>query len=453
MRRLLSSAACPDPSPPVRLVVDGRDVEVPDDGGSLLDALRERLGVRTLKDGCSPQGQCGCCTVLVDGQPRVACVTPARRVRGRSITTLDGPRSRRAGGMGRGVLRHRRQPVRLLHDGHRDAALGAARQGHGPRRPPRGRAGAARPSVPLHRVAHDPRRLVGVRRAGTPAGGSAEPGPRSRRSPRQHRGTGAAAGRSRGAPRPRGVRRRHRSRRRPRGRARRCRRLGRGRIGRRGQGDRRQGAGPAHDRGVAPPPRAAARRLGRHPAHHLGGARLPRARRLVVRPRRRARVAAGQRGCVRREAGDGSHGRGPRAGRSARPPGAGTPRPGGRRPPGRQAATRRCRHARRRVGRHPGGADQRGRRRDRLGCARPGGRAGRRPGPADVVDAAGRRMGGGAGPPRSRRPSRRRRRTSGRRPRGPTVRATRPMSASGRRTAPSPAPTSYSARSPGSPWS
>jgi aerobic-type carbon monoxide dehydrogenase small subunit (CoxS/CutS family) len=80
----------PTPGSPLALVVDGRDVEVPDDGGSLLDVLRERLGIRTLKDGCSPQGQCGCCTVLVDGQPRVACVTPARRVRGRSITTLDG---------------------------------------------------------------------------------------------------------------------------------------------------------------------------------------------------------------------------------------------------------------------------------------------------------------------------------------------------------------------------
>jgi xanthine dehydrogenase small subunit len=80
----------PGSTAPVTLVVDGRDVEVPDDGGSLLDVLRERLGIRTLKDGCSPQGQCGCCTVLVDGQPRVACVTPARRVRGRSITTLDG---------------------------------------------------------------------------------------------------------------------------------------------------------------------------------------------------------------------------------------------------------------------------------------------------------------------------------------------------------------------------
>ena len=70
--------------------VDGQQVEVPDDGSTLLDVLRERLGLRSVKDGCSPQGQCGCCTVLVDGQPRVSCVTPARRVRGRSIVTLDG---------------------------------------------------------------------------------------------------------------------------------------------------------------------------------------------------------------------------------------------------------------------------------------------------------------------------------------------------------------------------
>jgi xanthine dehydrogenase small subunit len=74
----------------ITLTVDGRAVEVPDDGASLLDVLRERLGIRSAKDGCSPQGQCGCCTVLVDGQPRVACVTPARRVRGRAVTTLDG---------------------------------------------------------------------------------------------------------------------------------------------------------------------------------------------------------------------------------------------------------------------------------------------------------------------------------------------------------------------------
>ena len=72
------------------MVVDGAAVVVADDGLTLLDVLREQLGVRSVKDGCSPQGQCGCCTVLVDGQPRVACVTPARRVAGRTVTTLDG---------------------------------------------------------------------------------------------------------------------------------------------------------------------------------------------------------------------------------------------------------------------------------------------------------------------------------------------------------------------------
>jgi aerobic-type carbon monoxide dehydrogenase small subunit (CoxS/CutS family) len=70
--------------------VDGRDVRVVDDGSTLLEVLRDRLGIRGPKDGCSPQGQCGCCTVLVDGAARVACVTPARRVAGRSVTTVDG---------------------------------------------------------------------------------------------------------------------------------------------------------------------------------------------------------------------------------------------------------------------------------------------------------------------------------------------------------------------------
>lgn len=74
----------------VALVVDGHEVEVHDTGITLLDALRDHLGVRSAKDGCSPQGQCGCCTVLVDGAPRVACVTPLRRVAGRTITTVDG---------------------------------------------------------------------------------------------------------------------------------------------------------------------------------------------------------------------------------------------------------------------------------------------------------------------------------------------------------------------------
>jgi aerobic-type carbon monoxide dehydrogenase small subunit (CoxS/CutS family) len=78
------------PAAEISLTVDGRAVTVVDDGGSLLGALRDQLGVRGPKDGCSPQGQCGCCTVLVDGAPRVACVTPLKRVAGRTITTVDG---------------------------------------------------------------------------------------------------------------------------------------------------------------------------------------------------------------------------------------------------------------------------------------------------------------------------------------------------------------------------
>jgi aerobic-type carbon monoxide dehydrogenase small subunit (CoxS/CutS family) len=74
----------------IELYVNGRPISVADDGASLLEVLRDRLGLRSVKDGCSPQGQCGCCTVLVDGQPRVSCVTPARRVHGRAVVTIEG---------------------------------------------------------------------------------------------------------------------------------------------------------------------------------------------------------------------------------------------------------------------------------------------------------------------------------------------------------------------------
>jgi aerobic-type carbon monoxide dehydrogenase small subunit (CoxS/CutS family) len=73
----------------VPFVLNGEQVSV-DDGITLLDALRDELDCLSVKDGCSPQGQCGCCTVWVDGAPRVACVTPIRRVRGRAVTTLEG---------------------------------------------------------------------------------------------------------------------------------------------------------------------------------------------------------------------------------------------------------------------------------------------------------------------------------------------------------------------------
>lgn len=74
----------------IQLTLNGGQVEFPDSGDTLLGVLRDTFHLTGPKDGCSPQGQCGCCTVLVDGQPRVACVTPARRVKGREVTTIEG---------------------------------------------------------------------------------------------------------------------------------------------------------------------------------------------------------------------------------------------------------------------------------------------------------------------------------------------------------------------------
>ena len=66
-----------------------RAIEI-EDGTSLLEVLRDACGLISPKDGCSPQGQCGCCTVIVDGRAVVACAVPAKSVAGKTILTLEG---------------------------------------------------------------------------------------------------------------------------------------------------------------------------------------------------------------------------------------------------------------------------------------------------------------------------------------------------------------------------
>ncbi len=56
---------------------------------SLLYVLREKLGLTGTKVGCE-RGECGACTVLIDGQPRYACLTLAVEAEGAEITTLEG---------------------------------------------------------------------------------------------------------------------------------------------------------------------------------------------------------------------------------------------------------------------------------------------------------------------------------------------------------------------------
>lgn len=59
------------------------------DRESLLTVLRERLNLTGAKYGCG-EGQCGACTVLVDGKATLACVTPAAKTTGRKIVTIEG---------------------------------------------------------------------------------------------------------------------------------------------------------------------------------------------------------------------------------------------------------------------------------------------------------------------------------------------------------------------------
>ncbi len=74
----------------VSFTLNGTPVEVRGDHPHLLAALREELDVTSVKDGCSPQGQCGCCTVLVDGRASVSCLMSLGKAAGKSITTLEG---------------------------------------------------------------------------------------------------------------------------------------------------------------------------------------------------------------------------------------------------------------------------------------------------------------------------------------------------------------------------
>jgi len=70
--------------------LNGAPASISGEHEHLLGALRDELSVFSPKDGCSPTGQCGCCTVLVNGKARVACQTSLEKTEGATIVTLEG---------------------------------------------------------------------------------------------------------------------------------------------------------------------------------------------------------------------------------------------------------------------------------------------------------------------------------------------------------------------------
>lgn len=75
---------------PVRFTLNGSETALFVDGGAnLLDTLRRGVGDLSPKYGCG-QGTCGTCTVLIDGEPHLSCLTLAETAEGRSVETTNG---------------------------------------------------------------------------------------------------------------------------------------------------------------------------------------------------------------------------------------------------------------------------------------------------------------------------------------------------------------------------
>lgn len=74
----------------ISFILNGKERRVTAEAGeTLLHVLRDRLGLLGAKEACG-QGECGACTVLIDGLPVTSCIYPFPKVEGRSVLTIEG---------------------------------------------------------------------------------------------------------------------------------------------------------------------------------------------------------------------------------------------------------------------------------------------------------------------------------------------------------------------------
>jgi CO/xanthine dehydrogenase Mo-binding subunit/aerobic-type carbon monoxide dehydrogenase small subunit (CoxS/CutS family) len=77
--------------PGITFNLNGRATEAAyEPGMHFLEVLREECGVVSAKDGCSPEGTCGCCLIMVDGHPALSCLRKPEQMEGRDVVTVEG---------------------------------------------------------------------------------------------------------------------------------------------------------------------------------------------------------------------------------------------------------------------------------------------------------------------------------------------------------------------------
>ncbi len=77
--------------PRITFNLNGKPVDAAyEPGMHFLEVLREECGVVSVKDGCAPEGTCGCCLIMVDGYPAMSCLRKPEQMHGKDVVTVEG---------------------------------------------------------------------------------------------------------------------------------------------------------------------------------------------------------------------------------------------------------------------------------------------------------------------------------------------------------------------------